>query len=185
MRTLSCDPGMEMVGQAMLSFIDNVQTDDIQPYLAKHGLKNIRPDQWYPASKLMDLMNDMAAGTNLSSNLVAIGMQMSTNMVMPPDMEHAPLSVILEAWDVLYHLQHRNLKNPNIDIGYVKAQKVTDTHYTTIHKHLYPDDFTYGIAYGMARRFLPKGTSFKVKYDDKTPTRDNGGDVTIIHVVWG
>lgn len=184
MRHLSCDPGMELIGQAALSFINNVQSSEIHPYLVKYGLTNVQPDQWYPASKIMDLMNDMAHGTNLTSNLVAIGMEIATNMVMPPEMEHAPLVAILEAWDVLYHMQHRNLVNPGVDIGYVKLEKVTENHYTTIHRHLYPDDMTYGLAYGMAKRFLPKGTHFKVKYDSEAPNRDQGGSVTIIHIMW-
>jgi len=79
----------------------------------------------------------------------------------------------------LYYLQYRGG-----DIGYVKTDKIADTHLTTTHIHLYPDDFTYGLAYGMARHWLPSDTRFKVYYDEKVPRRDMSGDVTIIHVAW-
>jgi hypothetical protein len=43
---------------------------------------------------------------------------------------------------------------------------------------------TYGMAYGMAKRWLPRGTHFSVRYDPNIPNMDNGGEVTIIHVKW-
>ncbi len=179
MRHLTCDPKTEVIGQTVLSFIDNVQADEIRPYLAKHGLADIKPDVWYPCHLWLDVMNDLAKETNLSSNLVAIGMGVVDKMLVPPEMEKLTVGDILMGWNDLYHLQHRNG-----EIGYVKTEKVSDTHYKTIHLHLYPDDFTYGIAYGMAKRWLPKGTRFTVKYDPDVPALDKGGNLTIIHVSW-
>jgi hypothetical protein len=179
MRILTCDPQTEIIGQTVLSFVDNVQADEIQPYLVKYGLEHIQPELWYPAKKQLDMMNDMAREVNLSSNLVAIGMAIVEKMLLPPEMETAPLANILLGWDGLYHMQHRGG-----EIGYVKTERISDTHYTTTHRHIYPDDMTYGLAYGMARRWLPSTTRFTVKYDENIPNRDNGGDVTVIHVEW-
>jgi len=179
MRILTCDPETEIIGQTVMSFVDNIQSEDVQPYLIKYGLENIQPDQWYPAKRQLDMMNDMAQGANLSSNLVAIGMALIENMLLPPGMDKAPLSAVLLGWDELYRMQHRGGQ-----IGYVKTDRISDTHYTTTHHHIYPDDMTYGLAYGMARRWLPPSTRFKVFYDPDIPNMDNGGDVTIIHVEW-
>jgi hypothetical protein len=51
---------------------------------------------------------------------------------------------------------------------------------------VYPDDMSYGILYGYARRFLPPGTKFKVYYDPDVLPRDQGGseNYTIIHISW-
>jgi len=43
---------------------------------------------------MMNLMAAMAQGANLSSNLVAIGMAIVDKMLIPPDMDKAPLSDI-------------------------------------------------------------------------------------------
>lgn len=113
-------------------------------------------------------------------NLVAIGMAVATKMVMPPDLVHAPLPVILSLWNDLYHMQHRNG-----NIGEVKAEKISDTHYRTTHTHLYPDDMVWGLAYGMAKRFLPPGAHFKVEYSPQSPRLDEGdGDQTVVDVIW-
>jgi hypothetical protein len=44
---------------------------------------------------------------------------------------------------------------------------------------------TYGIIYGLAKRLLPAGIQFSVKYEEGQPNRDRGGDKSIIHVRWG
>ena len=179
MRKLQCDPETEIIGQTLLSYIDNIQAEEIHPYLEKYGLTEVDPEKWYPANNLMSLMNDMAAEANLSSNLVALGMATVAKMIIPPEMAALPLSAVLEGWNDLYYLQHRGG-----EIGYVKVEKITDHHYKTIHHLLYPDDMVYGVAYGLALRWLPKTVHFKIIYDADTPRRDNGGEDTIIHVVW-
>ncbi|MEP7284317.1 MAG: hypothetical protein ABI947_00955, partial [Chloroflexota bacterium] len=57
-------------------------------------------------------------------------------------------------------------------------------YYKSVHQHVYPDDLTYGVAYGLAKRWLPQGTRFKVYYDEAVPSLDRGGSVTTIHIEW-
>jgi hypothetical protein len=163
----------------MASFIDNVQADTIYPYLEKYGLTEIDPDNWYPLQTWLDVLNDMATGTNISSNMVAIGLGVINNMVTPPGMENATLQEVLDGWHALYHMQHRGE-----NIGGVIIEKISDSHYKTIHNNVYPDDMTYGVAYGLARRYLPSETRFKVYYDMSEPHMDEGGKRTIIHIEW-
>src|SRR5262249_38601130 len=139
-RTLTCPANAEVLGAPMQSFIDNVQADIIYPYLEKYGLTRIDPDQWYPLETWLKVLNDLAAGTNISSNMVAIGLGVVNNMLTPPEMDVAPLSAILDGWDALYHMQHRG-KN----IGGVAIEKISAKHYKTIHDNVYPDDMTYGV----------------------------------------
>lgn len=180
MRILQCDPETELIGQAMSSIIDNLQSDEIHPILKKHNINTIVPDQWYKAQDFLDALNELHKSSGAMSNMVAVGMSVAEKMVTPPDLANAPLSLILNLWNDLYHLQHRGGKN----MGYVKTEQLGETHFRTIHDHLYPDDFVYGLAYGMARRFLPRGTTFQVTYVEDKPRKDNGGDITVIDVIW-
>jgi hypothetical protein len=179
MRTLTCDPTTEVIGQAILSFVHNLQSAEIRPHLVRHDLDQIDPSQWYPVSRFFDMLNEMYAEGNTTSNLVAIGMSVVDNMVVPPEMVGAPLSAYLEGWDFLYKHQHRNGQ-----MGEIRAERLAPTHYRIIFSDLYPDDFSYGIAFGMARRFLPPGTPFTVAYTEGNVNRDDGGQVTMLDVKW-
>ena len=174
------DPETQVVGAAMSSIVENIQRDDIQPYLDKYHLNDIVPDQWYSARDFISILREIGGGEGGMSNLVAIGMAVTHQMLVPPELDKVPLSVILMGWNDLYHLQHRNG-----NIGGVVTEKISDTHYRTIHTHLYPDDMTWGLAYGMAKRWLPAGTHFKVIYSPQSPRLDEGGgDQTVIDILW-
>lgn len=177
MRKLGCDPEIETIGFNMLALINNVNASDIRPLLEKHNLVDIDPDTWYPAQKWMAVFNEMGSQSGGMFNFVAVGMSVAEKLPIPPEM--STLEAVLENWNALYQMQHRGG-----DIGYVDFEKRSDKHYVTIHNHLYPDDFNYGLAYGFAKRFSPAGTHFTVKYDDHEPRLDEGGERTLIHVTW-
>ncbi len=179
MRKLICDESIEVIGQAVLSYVDNIEAYNIAPLLAENGISDIQPDQWYPLLSVLNTLNQLTTMPNLTTNFVAVGLRIAENMVLPPELVNAHVSEILMLWDDLYHLQHRGG-----EIGYVKVEKISETHYKTIHKHLYPDDLVYGLAYGMCRVFLPKDATFTVEYDKDTKRLDEGGDFTIVHVKW-
>lgn len=177
MRTLTCDPKLEVYGQNLRAWIDNVQGYEVMPILEKHNLTNINPDQWYPTHQWLDVLNDLRDQGNLMSNLVAIGLQIGTTIPLP---DNLTLPQVLMAWDDAYQHLHRYG-----DAGSIRCEKVNDKHYKTTHTDLYPDDFTYGLAYGYARRLLPRGTSFKIYYEPDTPRRDDGNaPSTILHITW-
>jgi hypothetical protein len=180
MRQLGCPPSLEVLGTNLSAFLVNLQADETRPIMQRHGLDNIQQDKWYPAHKWMEALNQLAREVNLSSNLVAIGMEIGKIVPMPPGVENPDLPQVLTLWDGVYQYLHRNG-----DAGKIVCEKVNDKHYTTTHTDLYPDDFTYGIIYGYAKRFLPPGTRFKVFYDEKITPRDRGGTgPTVIHVSW-
>jgi len=97
-----------------------------------------------------------------------------------PDGTNPTLPEVLAFWnDVLYQPLFRNG-----DPGSISCEKIDATHYVSVHKHIWPDDFSYGIAYGFARRFLPPKTSFRVSYDPNFPRMDDGGQSTRILIEW-
>ncbi|GAB4512243.1 MAG: hypothetical protein OHK0046_11480 [Anaerolineae bacterium] len=180
MRKFTSPPGLELAGYMTMTFVNNLQSVETTPVLARHGLANLDPNGWYPASKFMDALNELTHHDNRSANFVAIGLEVGKATPFPPDVR--TLEDALLGWDKAYKSVHRNHHN---DIGSVKLQKVSPSHFKTIHDHLYPDDFSYGIIYGFAQRFLPQSVFFKVYYDLDLPRRDiDNADQTVIHIEW-
>jgi hypothetical protein len=156
-----------------------VNKEDILPVLDKHNLTRIDPDRWYPLQQWLDILSELSEQSNAMFNMVAIGTAVSETAVLPPGADQLSLEDILFAINDVYQMQHRG------HVGSVRTEKVADKHIRLIVRVPYPDDLEYGTAYGFARRFLPKGTPFTVKYDEGTQRHDEGGDSTIIHVTWG
>ncbi|HRF98075.1 MAG TPA: hypothetical protein PLZ51_22870 [Aggregatilineales bacterium] len=184
MKKFTAPPNVELAGFMAMTFIHNLQNKDTLPIFEKYGFSDIDPNKWYSASQLMDAMNEMVAtGKNYSSAFVAIGMEIGKTLPMPPELANPTLGDVLTlVWDMGYKSVHRNHDG---NIGSIQTEKINDKHYTTIHDHLYPDDFSYGIAYGFAKRFLPEGTHFTVYYDSELPQRDmDDADTTVLHIKW-
>ncbi|HLA42125.1 MAG TPA: hypothetical protein VJZ27_01745 [Aggregatilineales bacterium] len=182
MRTLTCPPGTEIIGTTLLGFSQNLQSDDVKPVMEKHGVVNLDPMGWYPAQMLLDALNDIAAYSNFSTNMVAIGMKIGEIVPVPPELGEKPsLEDVLMIWDDLYQGLHRNT-----DVGGITIEKVHDNYFKTFHTVIYPDDMSYGVLYGYARRFLPVSTHFTVFYEPDVTPRDKGGDgdATVISVKW-
>lgn len=180
MRYLSSEPNVDVIGAAVISIVDNLQSDEIQPLLEKHGLTNVQPETWYPVEKWLGVMNDLAQDANTTPNYVAIGMAVAENVVLPPELQSASLADILHMWDNIYQMQHRGG-----NVGSVQIEKIDENHYRSIHQHIYPDDLTYGLAYGWCRRFLPEGTRFKVSYEEINNRLDQGdNNQTVIIIKW-
>lgn len=180
MRKIVLPPGVEVFGQNIRAYTDNLQGEDTLPIVKKYGFVDVDPHAWYPAQALMDILFELLNRPNSSLNMVAIGMEIGKIVPTPPEMTNPQLGDVLMIWDNLYQFLHRGG-----DVGKIVCEKVSDTHFKTIHTDVYPDDFSYGILYGYARRFLPPGTRFTVHYDETVTPRDLGGDgPTIIHVEW-
>ena len=95
MRKLTVAPEVEVIGAVMLSIVNNVRADEIRPLLEKYDLTDIDPQQWYPAHRWLSVMNELAESDGFTSNYVAIGMKVAENVVLPPQLQGAPLSKII------------------------------------------------------------------------------------------
>lgn len=182
MRTFSAPADLELHGTICLAFINNLQSDRLVPILEKHGLDHIDPTAWYSANEFMQTLNDLVKVGDFSSSFTAIGMEVGRIVDMPLQTSNPTLEDALHAWDLAYKGSHRNHHD---SIGSVEVEVVNKKHYKTIHTHLYPDDFSYGIMYGFAKRFLPAGTEFSIYYDPNLPQRDHDlAPSTVIHIDW-
>jgi len=152
-------PQAEVIGQTMISFVDNLEAKTIQPILEKHGITQIDADKWYPHQLWMDILKDMeeTLGGQATSAFVAFGRQVVKNAVMPPQIQTIP-----DALNALHAIHHANLRNVPEEEGYsieVKGEK----HYIVYHNTPNPDDAIYGFLWGMAARFKGEGEQFVVK----------------------
>lgn len=178
-RYVSFDQKVEVIGQNMLSFVQNINAQNVMPLLKKHGLAEIDPEQWYPLQRWLDVLSDLSAQAGGVFDMVAIGAAISQTALMPPEVEKMPFEQFLYLVDQVYQMQHRNG-----DAGKVEIEKVADRHMKVIVRVPYPDDLEYGTTYGFAHRFLPKDARITVEYDPDLPRREEGGERTVIHVTW-
>lgn len=176
---VSFDPNVEVIGANLRSFLENTHREDIQPMLEKHGLTEVQPDLWYRLQPWLDVLSEIAQRGGAMFDFVSIGMAVSETAMLPPEVEKMSFADFMANLDAFYQMQHRGG-----DAGSLKVTRVGPQHLRIDVCVPYPDDLEYGTAYGFAKRFLPPHTHFVVRYDDTVKRRDEGGDVTVIHIEW-
>lgn len=177
----SFDPHAEVVGQNVLAFIECSNRDNILPFLEKHDLGNIDPNQWYPLQRWLDVLSDLAENKGAMFDFVSIGVKIAETAVYPPEVEvgQVPFADLVMQIPQIYQIQHRNG-----DVGVERAEKIDQQHVRLIMRTPYPDDLAYGVVWGMARRFLPNHAKFRIAYDETELRRDQGGERTILDISW-
>ncbi|HEC23937.1 MAG TPA: hypothetical protein ENI95_13565 [Chloroflexi bacterium] len=179
MPAYTCDPDTELIGRSVLALFENIRYDMIKPILDKHGLNDVDPDGWYPLQDVLDILSDISEQGSGLFDLVSVGISAARLSPIPPEVEALSLKEFLLLYPQLYPRRHRNG-----DAGEVLAEEAGERHVKMIFRTPYPDDLMYGLMYGFARRFLPKGTPITVFYDPDIRRSEEGGKFTVIHVVW-
>lgn len=177
MRFLTCEPNTEIIGQAIHAFGHNVR--GINPLLKKHNLETIDPKLWYPMQNWVNVLNDLNQHNDGMTNYFAMGTEDAKKAFLPPHSGDLSLPDFLEQWGAMYLMQHRGE-----NVGSIETVKIDDKHYLVTFVVSYPDDYLYGIAHGLTKRFLPMGTYYKVWFDKDVPPLDKGGTETVIHIRW-
>lgn len=175
----TCDPAILLNGHTVYSLLANMRADALSPLVKKYGLADIEKNDWYPLQDVLHLLSELKDQGTAMMDFVAVGMSAADLSPFPPELEKAPLEQILLLYPQAYPARHRNGVP-----GSVVAEKVAEGHIKMICDVPYPDDIFYGLMYGFARRFLPRGTDFTVRYDETEPRKEEGGPTTIIHVSW-
>lgn len=171
---------VEVWGRFLQMFTSCLLADNLTPILEKHGMLNLDPDQWYPLSRWMAVLDDIAAESDSMFDFVSVGMRIVDATELPPQILQMPFETLLMTLIPRGH----NVAYRNGYQGYCNAEKVSDTHVVYRLNTPMPDDLSYGIFYGYVRRLIPKNWIFTVKYDEGTPRLDLGGEETVIHVAW-
>src|SRR5512141_2045122 len=95
----SLSPDTEIRGQLMLAFIYCTESDHIRPFLEKHGLSDIQPNQWYLEQPWLDMLNDLTStGAGAMFDFVSIGMKMADLMPLPAEAKSLSLEDAMIAW---------------------------------------------------------------------------------------
>jgi hypothetical protein len=170
------DPHAEIIGQNVLGFVQNIQADEIHPYLEKYGLTEIDPNTWYPLNTWLAVLSDISEAPGASSNFVSVGLGISQTAVLPPGRENMTFEELISIYDVIYQMQHRNG-----DVGELVGEMVGPHHARVYVNTPFPIDMDYGVIYGFARRLLPPGTLFTVAYDE---TCEKTHEYGVIDITW-
>jgi hypothetical protein len=173
-------PKAEMRGFVVMPFLTASNKDEIRPLVEKHGFAEVDPEAWYPIRNAVALLRDIEEeyGDGMM-DFVSIGMQVAEHAAFPPEYDDMSYIEIMKDWNRAYGMNNRGE-----GFGAILYEEVDDKHIKMVHTTPFPDDYAYGAMYGAAKRFLPEGTHFVVRYDDDEPRRDEGGEKTIIHIEW-
>ena len=178
-RTFS--PDHEVMGRALLPFIKSINHDHIQPFLEKHNLTDVEPDNWYPLQAWLDVLSDIAnaAAGQAMLDFVSIGIKMFEFIPLPPEILAKPYEEVIFMHDDMYKGTNRAT-----DVGGYTIEKLGDKHLKITVRVPYPDDFVYGSLYGEAKKFMPEETDFLLRYSEPSTRREQGAEHTVFEISW-
>jgi len=169
------DPNSEVSGAPMMGFIQCTMADSVLPALEHHHLDKIQPDGWYSFPEYLEVMRELS----YTEDLVSVGISMMDHVPWPPETYQMSFPDVLRSINAVYGFQHRG----DVGQGYLMEFQ-GERHVVITIANPYPDDLVYGCYWEIAKKFLPKGTKFKVYYDNAAPLRKEGGEETKIHIMW-
>ncbi len=176
-KLIAIHPDAVVLGQSMLAFVECSARDEIWDVLEAHGLHEIDPDQWYSQQAWLDVLRDVMHQGNAMFNLVSIGMKLSEKFPMPPEIN--TIGDALAALDDIFRMS-----NPDAEPGIMQVEMVEPRHVRVLSMTPYPDDFEYGVIYGLARQYLPPGGDLVVRHVDDAPCRKDGEDSCTYDIRW-
>lgn len=181
MKLEAFDPNTEVSGQAMLALIECVVIKDIAPILLKHNIdrNTLQAEAWHPLQQWLDVLSDIQnePGFQSTLNLIDIGRTFAQTAYLPDNIN--TLEDALIATNDTYQLNHRG--------GYAGEYSIIimgPGHLQVIDHTPYPEDFTYGMIYGLAQRFRPPGVYPIVQHADDQPCRKRGDDSCTFDITW-
>ena len=182
-------PGIEVSGATILAFTSEMEVFRRRAIiiLEKHGIKNVQPDNWYPAQNYLDAFKEIFE--KLGDTIIRyIGKQIPESAKWPPEIK--TIEDALASIDVAYHLNHRKNGKVMFDpetgemiegIGHYKFEKIDDNSAKIICDNPYPCDFDMGIIEATASKFKPKGKLIKVIHEEGSCRKK--GDASCTYLV--
>lgn len=175
-KKLIASPEAQVLGASMLSLPTCLAAEEIVPVLERHGFGNIDPNGWYPQQNVLKIYDDiLEKRTNVSENLVSIGIKSVETMTFPPEIN--TIEAILTAMATSYGMFHRNIPSYEGTTLF----KIGEDHYQMVLNSPYPDDIFYGYYWGVMNKHTPKDIKFRVAMGE--PREDTPGSV--FEIQWG
>jgi len=173
----SAAPGAEVLGASLLALPICLKADEIMPLLKKHGFAEIDPEAWYPQQNIVNLYREIEEGlTNLSENLVSIGIKSVETMGFPPEIN--TMESVIATMAASYSTVHRNLRPEEGTWGKILGEG----HAQAIINTPYPKDIFYGYYWGLMKKYTPEGTHFRVAEIENDDPEHAG---TVYDIKWG
>ena len=123
-------------------------------------LTDIRPDEWYPHQRILNLLRDLQDPQyRVAGSLVSLGIKIMEMTNLPPRVDSIP--AVLNLLGIMYGLHHRNIR----EVGW-STRKIGPGHIRVLHDSPYPEDLAYGVVWGAVNRFRPCECSFMVAQDE-------------------
>lgn len=182
------DPRIEVSGQALRGLFEATKAflPVINRLFAEQGIAEPRADAWYPISKHLQLLANVAEQVGRHT-LLAIGKHI-TNAIWPPHIKS--VEEVLAAIDIAYHMNHRlngvTMFDPATGkltegIGHYRYVAEGPRRARMVCNNVYPSEFDRGILIGVTRQF--RSTAEAVR-DETQPTRLQGADSCTYIVTW-
>lgn len=174
-------PDAEVRGQTLLAFQNALRSESLMPLLRRFGMAEIDPLEWYDQQQLCDMFNiieQYVLGSELF-HFIDIGMAVVNSIEIPEPFGSMPFPDINLAWGTVYKVHQRGE-----DAGYVRVELAGPYHLRIEAMTPYPHNVNYGIHYGIAKRFLPDGTAFRVEFDSSIKDVFAATAPTILHTRW-
>jgi predicted hydrocarbon binding protein len=171
----------EVIESFVLAFPQEIRSFGLQT-LERHGISEIKPDQYYHAQSFLGAMKEIADNTGRNM-MTRIGERIALRVQMPDGFDS--LQSALEGLDKAYHSKYRGgpighwtyTHHGQID-NLTKGVMVSGNHYCCA--------FDRGVLEGFAKRFRPGNiTDALVRHDDASPCRKHGADTCSYIITWG
>jgi|GEM_PF-5111906 len=123
--------------------------------LDKYGIeRQPNPAEWYSQKTWLDILRD--AVNNYQIDLMHVGSRLAQSLPVP-DGAFSIHSMIDHLYN-RYHAAHRHLDAPHFTVAHHNPEHITITDHSP-----YPDDFIYGLFYGLFSEFLPYQSKLTIR----------------------
>lgn len=170
---------VEVNGETVLSVVNGmgVYKKQALDILAKNGINNPQPGQWYLQQAWLDSFKEISE-TIGAKTLFAIGKAIPENAIFPPEIDSIEKG--LAAIDIAYHMNHKGG-----EIGHYRFQSTGSNSGKMVCDNPYPCEFDRGIIETMAQKFKPKDSIMVfVEHDDSQPCRKKGAESCTYMITW-
>ena len=184
-------PGIEVNGQTVLSVVAGMVNQDFaRKILADNGIKEVKPEGWYPQQAWLDAFKAISEKIGPVA-LSSIGRKIPESAQWPPQVNS--IETALSSIDIAYHMNHRLNGAPMFDpktgamkegIGHYKAAKTGTREVTVTCDNPYPCEFDKGIITAAAKKFKPADVASIVLIEDEKACRMSGGGSCVYKVTW-
>ncbi len=158
MNTNEIDPNTEASGAAMIAVLNCARGEQLRPIMDNHGLRNVQPDEWYPISLWMSVIEAITQAHMGAYDLIAIGKEIARNIVLSDDVTTVEQAIIH-----LPEVYQHNYRKGNV--GHYEVQKIKNGHLKVYGYIPFPGDLTLGVLRGLVKRYSQKGKHYTVTID--------------------